>query len=128
MKHKYSNNHAKTDMNKTIDFYKAIDSVIIYNKDYRDIFDNAVQFEYNQSVNEYTEKDIHAIMVNNIRHKCSNYDQVLKQINKINRCNNDYAQYKNYVLNKIAENYPSLKDECDRQKRKFDMVKICNQR
>lgn len=126
MKRGYSNNKViKSNMDKTIDFYTAINSVIIYDKDYREIFDNAVQFGYGEPLEEYSEKSINAIMVNDIRHNCSNYDQVLKRIYKIRRSDNDYAQYKNSVLEKIANTYPGLRDECLKQKRKFDMVVIC---
>ena len=127
MKRGYSNNKViKSNMDKTIDFYTAINSVTIYDKDYREIFDNAVKFGYGDPLEEYSEKSINAIMVNDIRHNCSNYDQVLKRIYKIRRSDNDYAQYKNSVLEKIANAYPGLKDECIKQKRKFDMVNICN--
>mgnify|MGYP003321335147 CR=1 FL=1 len=63
-------------------------------------------------------------MVNNIRHNYSNYDETTRLVNRINRSDNDYNQYKNCVLNKIADAYPFLKKECERQKRRFDMVKI----
>ena len=79
-----------------------------------------------EKIIEYYENDINAIMVNNIRHNYSNYDQVIKQVYKVNRSDNDYEQYKNSVLDKIANTYPFLKDECARQKRKFDMVKVIN--
>lgn len=115
-------------MDKTIDLHKAINSTVIYyDKDYREIFDNAIQFAYGVPLGEYYEKSIDAIMVNDIRHNCSNYDQILKQVYRINRSDNDYVQYKNSVLEKIANVYPSLKDECNKQKRKCDMVKICKQ-
>ena len=112
-------------MKKTKYLYDIIDSTMIYEKDYREVFDDAVQFAYGESVCEFYEKDIDAIMVNNIRHNCSNYDQNLKQVYKINRTDDDYKQYKNSVLHRIASTYPSLEDECNRQKRKLDMVEIC---
>ena len=124
MNRRYSK-QIKSDMDKTIEFYKAVNSVTIINKNCREIFDNAVQFGYGQPLVEYSEKSINAIMVNDIRHNCSNYDEILKCIYKIRRSDNDYAQYKNSVLEKISSTYPFLKNECDKQKRKFDMVKIC---
>lgn len=119
---KYDN--SKSNMDKTIDFYKIINSVVIENIDCREIFDNAVRYGYGKPLDEYSEKSINAIMVNDIRHNCSNYDQALKQVYRIHRSDNDYAQYKNSVLEKIANAYPFLRDECVKQKRKFDMIKI----
>lgn len=114
----------RTGIDKTSDLYRVIESTIIEYKDYREIFDNAVQFEYGKTLDEYSEKGINAIMVNNIRHNCSNYDKMLKPMHRIHRSENDYIQYKNSVLEKIANVYPFLKDECNRQKRKLDMVSI----
>lgn len=129
MKRKYSKEkYVKSDIDKTIDLYNNINSVNIENKNCREIFDNAVQFAYGEPLLEYSERSIEAIMVNDIRHNYSNYDDNLKQVYKINRSDNDYYQYKNSVLEKISSNYPFLKNECDKQKRKFDMVKICKQR
>lgn len=113
---------------RTEHLYSAIDSTEIITGDYRDIFDNAVEFVYGEPICEYFENDIDAIIVNHIRHNYSNYDEILKGSHGINRSEYDYAQYKNCVLNKIADIYPSLKDACDKQKRKCDMVKICKQR
>ena len=93
--------------------------------DCREIFDNAIQFKYGGPLEEYSEKSINAIMVNDIRHNYSNYDQMLKSVYRVHRCDNDYIQYKNSVLDKISIAYPFLKDECIKQKHKNDMVKIC---
>ena len=119
MKHKYIN-----PMIKTKNLYNAIDSVSIEIVDCRKLFEDAVKYEYNKPLDEYTENNINAIMVNNIRHNYSNYDQILKQVHRVHRTDNDYEQYKNSVLEKIAAAYPFLKNECQRQKRIFDMVKI----
>lgn len=108
--------------------YNAINSTEILVADYRDIFDDAVEFVHGDSVSEYFEKDIEAIMVNNIRHNYSNYDEILKGPHGIYRSEYDYIQYKNSVLEKISGVYPSLKGACDKQKRECDMVKICKQR
>lgn len=124
MSYLYSKNH---DINKTRKLYNAIDSTIIENRDYREIFDNAIEFRYDKPLYEYRENIIDSIIVNEIRHNCSNYDQILKQIHRIDRSGNynDYIQYKNSVLDKISKVYPFLKDECIKQKSKLDMVKIC---
>lgn len=126
MKRKYINKKEgnRDLLRRTECLYNAINSTEILVLDYREIFDDAVRYMYSEPINEYSERDINAIMVNSIRHNYSNYDQVLRGPYGINRSEYDYAQYKNCVLNKIAHVYPSLKDECDRQKRKCDMVKI----
>ena len=120
MRHKYT----KTNIQKANEFYNIIENTIIRNGNYREIFDNAVNYAYGKPLDEYSEKSINAIMVNDIRHNYSNYDYMLKKVYKINRSDNDYIQYKNSILDKISKTYPSLKDECDKQKRKLDMVKI----
>ena len=104
--------------------YNAIDSTYILNADYREIFDNAVKFAYEGRVYEYYENDINAIMVNNIRHNYSNYDDILNSGYGIYRSEQDYVQYKNSILEKIGYVYPYLKNECIRQKRECNMVKI----
>lgn len=113
-------------IDKEKEFLKIIDSIIIEDRNYRDIFDDAVQFEYGKPLTEYYEKHIDRIMVNNIRHHYSNYDQVTKQMHKIHRYNgeSDYIQYKNSVLDKIANTYPLLEEECNKQKRRFNMVNL----
>ena len=120
MNHRY----IKNDIDKTKEFYKLVNSINITSKDYRDIFEDGISYEYGDQLDEYYERNINAIMVNNIRHNCSNYDKSLKQMRRINRSDNDYYQYKNCVLEKISNKYPYLKDECYRQKRKIDLVKI----
>lgn len=122
MNHKYIENR---NLKRIEHFYNAINSTVIEDRNCREIFDNAIQFGYGKPLDEYSEKSINAIMVNDIRHNCSNYDQVLKVIYRIHRSDNDYIQYKNSVLDKISNVYPFLKDECDKQKRKLDMVKVC---
>lgn len=116
--------YIKNDIDKIIDLYNIIDSVIIEKVDYREIFDSSIEYVYGDSLAEYTEHSIHSIMVNNIRHNYSNYDDITRLMHRINRSPNDYDQYKNCVLEKISNIYPFLKDECERQKRKFNMVDI----
>lgn len=125
MNRKYSNKPVKNDMSKIMDYYRILDTIVIENKDYREVFDNAMQFAYGKSLDEYYDKNIDTIMVNNIRHNYSNYDQITRIMHRVRRCNMDYEQYKNSVLDKISVYYPLLRDECDRQKYKLDMVKIC---
>jgi len=129
MNHKYIKYKKKEGtrnlIKRTEHLYNAINSTEILVGDYRDILDDAVKFVYENPVYEYYENDIDAIMVNNIRHNYSNYDEILKSKYGIYRSEYDYAQYKNSILEKIANAYPHLKHECYRQKRKCDMVEIC---
>lgn len=111
-------------MNKIKNYYNLINSIEIENADYREIFDNAVKYVYHDPLNEYTENGINAIMVNNIRHNYSNYDQITRLIHRIHRCDYDYEQYKNCVLEKISNAYPLLEHECKRQKYQINMVKV----
>lgn len=122
MNHKHFKKQYNTD--KTLQLYNIINSINIEDVNYRKIFDNAIQFAYGKPLEEYSEKSIEAIMVNDIRHNYSNYDDNLKKVYRIKRTDNDYIQYKNSVLEKISNIYPSLKNECDKQKRKCDMIKI----
>ncbi len=54
-------------------------------------------------------------MVNYIRHRLTTYDDVLYCVKGKVGANAIHPRYKNIVLRKIAEAYPALKDECDRQ-------------
>ena len=54
--------------------------------------------------------------VNYIRHELTEYDSNLYDMSGKVGCYKEYSRYKNAVLDKIAEFYPFLKDECDRQK------------
>lgn len=122
---KYRNREKYHDMLKRSEYmHSAINETTICNANYREIFDNAVKYAYDEQINEYHENSIYAIMVNNIRHSYSNYDDVLRGMHSIHRTEYEYIQYKNSVLDKIGYVYPVLKDECDRQKRKCDMVNI----
>lgn len=122
---RYSNNRKeKSDLDKSKELFGLIDSLHIDNIDYRTILDSAAYYGYGSRNDQYNEKDIIAIMVNNIRHDYSNYESGLKYINRIKRSKTDYAQYKNSILQKIADSYPALKYECEKQKHKVDMVII----
>jgi hypothetical protein len=129
MNHKYIKHKKKERgrdlIRRTEHLHNAINSTEIVIGDCREIFDDAVEFVYGKPNYEYLEKDIDAIMVNNIRHNYSNYDEILRGRDGIIRSEYDYMQYKNCVLDKIADSYPSLRDACEKQKRKCNMVRIC---
>ena len=96
-------------------------------KNMRQIFDGAISYA-NRGADapiEFREREIKRLMVNQIRHRNSNYDTQLKQIYNINRDSSmQYHLYKNIVLDRVANKCPYLQDECKRQKTKVNMVKI----
>lgn len=79
---------------------------------------------------EYQERDLMHIMVNNIRHCHSSYENGLRSLHNANRYapvgmnESMYYRYKNAILNKIAEVYPFLSKQCNEQKRSIKMVKL----
>jgi hypothetical protein len=62
-------------------------------------------------------------MVNQIRHRYTDYNANLIRYNISNTDPDIYHNYKNRVLDQIGEEYPFLKDACDDQKSKVVMVK-----
>lgn len=111
-------------MIKTSELYGIMDSIIIDTKDYRDVLDNAIEFRFGKTKESYNENYLRAIMVNEIRHRCSNYNMLVRKVSRIHRSNNDYKQFKNSVLDKISKDYPLLKKDCNVQKIPNNMVKI----
>lgn len=112
---------------KPIQFNTIIQNIRIeQNYDLRDIFNNALSYQYNESERPiiFKENDIKRFMVNSIRHNYSNYEDGLKQIHRLKMHEDIYFRYKNIVLNKISEMYPFLYDECKSQKHDVYMVDI----
>ena len=96
-------------------------------KNMREIFDGAVSYDNTgaEVPIEFREAKVKRLMVNQIRHCNSNYNQQLKQIYNIDRSSAcQYHLYKNIVLDRIGNACPYLKDECSRQKRKMNMVRV----
>lgn len=54
-------------------------------------------------------------MVNYVRHNLTEYDDTLYAISGKTGCHTEYLRYKHAVLTKIADVYPELRDECNRQ-------------
>lgn len=108
-------------------FYSIIQNIQINQcDDMREIFDQALNYEYagvDQPI-EFRERNIQRMLVNSIRHNNSNYESGLKQVHRLNTIEETYFRYKNIVLNKIAEKYPFLQDECDQQKYRVNMFNI----
>ena len=110
---------------------EIIDSVEVKHIDNaRDILDGAKKYvtEKHKAPIKPTEQDLKAIMVNHIRHECTNYDESIKEMNKLLDASNvkekrlSYYMLKNSVLSKIAEIYPYLADECKSQKHTVDLM------
>lgn len=96
-------------------------------KNMRKIFDGAINYGNTRAEApiEFKEAKVKRLMVNQIRHCNSNYNQQLKQIYNIDRSTEcQYHLYKNIVLDRIGNACPYLKDECSRQKQKINMVRI----
>ena len=96
-------------------------------KNMRKIFDGAINYGNTRAEEliEFKEAKVKRLMVNQIRHCNSNYNQQLKQIYNIDRSTScQYHLYKNIVLDRIGNVCPYLKDECSRQKQKINMVRI----
>lgn len=96
---------------------------------YRDILDISYKHNYpNKTPLESKQKDIENMMVNAIRHKFSNYMTCIHKIDHIYLYPNinNYAIFKNYTLECIAQEYPFLQEACNQQKRTIKMVKICD--
>lgn len=54
--------------------------------------------------------------VNYVRHELTEYDFDLYELSGKVGCSTEYIRYRNAVLDKIAEAYPYLRGECNRQK------------
>ena len=96
----------------------------------RKIYDDSIKFIYKKKKPlEIKEKTIYRCMVNDIRHNHTNYDMNLKKIYKIDDIDTRrYYMYKNATLDIIAENYPSLKEECNNQKTHVIMARYKKKR
>lgn len=81
----------------------------------RQAYDDAMKYEMNYIPMQIREDKAYRILVNNIRHKHTNYDKNLKNVYHIKN-NMYYNVYKNQVLSNISDNYPYLLDECNKQK------------
>lgn len=72
---------------------------------------------------ELKESDICHNMVNQIRHRYTNYNENLVRYGISDIDPDIYHNYKNRVLDQISEEYPFLKDACNDQKSHVVMVK-----
>ena len=90
------------------------------------ISDKQDWYDYQASMRSYNceyrcaktadEATVRRWMVNYIRHNLTKYDDVLFDMSGRVGCHDEYDNYKEAVLDKIAEVYPELKQECEDQK------------
>lgn len=110
-------------------FNRIHNNMVVEEKPVREFYDNSSErlrckAEHGVFLQE---DDIKRILVNSIRHTGSTYDRDMKIVHQLDRRipgDTYYKRYKNMVLNEIAEKYPFLKDECENQKYKIQMVRI----
>lgn len=89
----------------------------------RQAYDDAMKYEMNYTPIQIREDKAYRILVNNIRHKHTNYDKNLKNIYHIKN-NMYYNVYKNQVLSNISDNYPYLLNECNKQKQYQTVIRL----
>lgn len=120
----------------TKDKEELVNSIEVFEEEnIRLILDDALRYENMQSddIVEYRERDLKTVMVNCIRHTKTTYETGLKSFYKSSKNasytarKTGYILYKNATLNSISKTYPYLEDDCDRQKRKMNMIKIVSQ-
>ena len=79
-----------------------------------------IAFEHNQyfksNCKNVDKQTMKRWMVNYIRHNLLEYDEDIYDMHGKVGISGEYIRYKNAVLDKIAEVYPELQDECERQK------------
>jgi len=81
--------------------------------EYIKLYGHSYQYDYFTGTAD--EQAIHKWMVNHVRHNMTQYDFTLYSIAGEKCTEEIYRTYKKAVLEKIAEIYPELKNECYRQ-------------
>lgn len=108
-----------TQIEKDKIFNQSLTNLKIKEIPIRNIYEQAMRYKYRTTEQpiEVSEDSIKRIMVNHIRHKCTNYDYELSKMRRVK--SNDqayYYLYKNHVLQEIETRYSYLSDECEHQK------------
>lgn len=83
-------------------------------RDRQDWYDATEQWDRDAYSADEATKD--RWMVNYIRHNLTDYDEGLWRMSGMVGCHDEYARYKNAVLDRIAQAYPECEHECNRQK------------
>ena len=125
-------------MHKYFNLIEIINSIKIdNNNDLREIFDTALNYEFtdtalnyefteSETPIEFKEDNIQRILVNSIRHSYSNYEEGLKNVHRL-KSEDNYFRYKNATLERIAREYSTLRDECERQKHTLNIATIVSE-
>lgn len=96
-------------------------------KDVRHSLDDALNYTYTtvEAPIEMPERNIKAILVNQMRHAYPDYLNDVRAINRMRFYDEDYYnRYRNIVLDQISKQHPFLSAECKRQKHNISMVNI----
>lgn len=114
-------------------FYNTVNDIEIMDKPLDRIYNESQMYLNRHSDDRLLllERNIKRVLVNHIRHTSNfDYHKGIRQVQYLSRNCKDqeynYRQYKNIILNKIGEAYPTLADECERQKYEVSMVRIVN--
>lgn len=109
-----------------VDFLNQITVTVISDSDLEKQTLIAKQEWYNQcafwygdlprDINNVDEDTLCRWKVNYIRHNLVTYDDELQNMRGKTGCHTEYPKFKNAILDKIAEAYPNLKEECENQK------------
>ena len=104
----------------------AIDEITVEDMPLSDIYSNSLRAKeewvnensrYYHSFDYASGETRERWMVNYIRHELTDYDYYVDQIPEFLKEKIFYIPFHNAVLDKISEKYPSLKEECERQKK-----------
>lgn len=105
---------------KIIDMIQVYDEALSLNEVYEEV--RKLLVNLHQDINDLSQNNLEAMMVNYIRHENTSYDEILNTMDKVYRQapayekNMTYHMMRNAVLSKIAKVYPSLQDQCNKQK------------
>lgn len=111
-------------INKQIVFNNILNNISINQDiDLREVYDSTMKYNNSEDL-ELSKRTMYRYLVNAIRHNYTNYDDNLKRVYRLDKNNCVYYKiYKNNILDLIADKYPELSDECDRQKTTLKMIK-----
>ena len=102
---------------KKISYYELEEKTISAKQEWYDNHPSRQdRWDYDKDAWQADTNTVKRWMVNYIRHNLTSYDSELLSIAKKVGCHEEYAYYKNAVLDCIAQTYPELEEECNYQK------------
>lgn len=107
-----------------------VDSIEVYSAKKKHVKRSALEYAAEQGKRPKKNKQIKQVMVCNIRHEYSNYEEILRNYKSL--CQDEpqkdkrlvYHMIKNSTLEQIAQEYPYLKRQCKMQKIDAPMIKV----